>query len=110
MAKYLYKARLSQHGLKGTMDEGGSARREAVKKAAEAAGGTLESFYYAFGGVDAYVIADLPSEAHAVALAAAVGASGTGSVETVVLIEPETVDAAAQLTTDYRPPGETGHV
>lgn len=109
MPKFLYKANLSEHGLKGTMDEGGTARREAVKKATEAAGGVLESFYYAFGGTDAYVIVDLPSEAHAVAMAGAVGTSGTGEVETVVLIEPETIDEASKLHPDYRPPGETGH-
>ena len=110
MGKYLYKAQLSEHGIKGTMDEGGTARAEAIKKATEGAGGTVESFYYAFGGVDAYVIVDMPSDSHAVAMAAAVEVSGAATVETVVLVEPETVDAAAQMTADYRPPGETGHI
>ena len=79
MGKYLFKANLSEHGIRGTLDEGGSARRDAVKQATEAAGGTVEAFYYAFGDVDAYVIVDMPSEAHAVAVAATVGASGAGS-------------------------------
>ncbi len=106
MPKYLYKAKLSEHGMKGTLDEGGSARRAAVSKAAEGVGGNVEAFYYALGEVDAYVIVDLPSEAHAVAFAAAVGVSGTGSVETVALIEPETMDEVSKIHTDYRAPGE----
>ncbi len=106
MPKYLFKATLSEHGIKGTMDEGGTSRREAVRQAVEAEGGTLEAFYYAFGGVDAYVIVDLPSAANAVATAATVGMSGTGSVETVVLIEPEVVDEAAKIHPQYRAPGE----
>lgn len=109
MPKFLFKARLNTHGIKGTLDEGGTGRRDAVKKAAEAVGGSLEAFYYAFGETDAYVIVDLPSHAHAVATAAAVGLSGTGDVETVVLIEPETMDEVASIHTDYRPPGEIGH-
>ena len=106
MPKYLYKAKLSEHGMRGTLDEGGSARRAAVSKAAEGVGGKVEAFYYALGEVDAYVIVDLPSEAHAVAFAATVGISGTGSVETVALIEPETIDEVSKIHPDYRAPGE----
>jgi uncharacterized protein with GYD domain len=106
MPKYMFKASLSEHGIKGTMDEGGTSRRQAVTQAVEAEGGKVEAFYYAFGDVDAYVIVDLPSAAHAVATAATVGMSGTGSVETVVIIEPETVDEAAKIHPEYRAPGE----
>ena len=48
---------------------------------------------------------DLPNHAHAVAASMAVAPSGTGSVDTVVLLEPEVVDEAAGIQTDYRPPG-----
>ncbi len=40
MAKYLVRANLTAEGLKGTLKEGGTARREAVKKAVESMGGT----------------------------------------------------------------------
>lgn len=106
MPKYLLKSRLSPQGIKGTMKEGGTARRTAVKEAIEAVGGKLEVFYYAFGSTDAYVIVDLPSDAHAVASSLTVGLSGTGSVETVVLVTPETMDEAAQIHTEYRAPGQ----
>ena len=69
------------------------------------AGGTLEAFYFAFGGVDAYVIVDLPDNASAAAMALAVGQSGMSSTKTVVLLTPEEMDAAAKKTIAYRPPG-----
>ena len=105
MPKYLIKARLSTEGVRGTMADGGTARRAAVASAIGSVGGTLEAFYYAFGDVDAYVIVDMPSEASMVAAAATVAASGTGSITTEVLIEPSTVDEAKDVQTDYRPPG-----
>ncbi len=106
MPKYLFKSHLNSEGVKGTLADGGTGRRDAVKKAVESVGGNLESFYYAFGETDAYVIVELPSEAHAAAAALQPAISGTGSVETVVLIEPETIDQVATIHTDYRAPGQ----
>jgi len=40
------------------------------------------------------------------AQALAVSAGGGASCSTVVLIEPEEIDKAAQKSTDYRPPGQ----
>ena len=105
MPKYLFKASLSQEGLKGTLAEGGTSRRDTIAKMSENMGGRLEAFYYAFGGTDAYVITELPNDETAAAVAVTVSASGTGSVETVVLLEAEQIDAAARMTVDYRPPG-----
>ena len=74
MPKYLFKSQLNVEGVKGTLADGGTGRRDAVKKAVESVGGNLESFYYAFGDTDTYVIVELPSDAHAAAVADAVGA------------------------------------
>lgn len=69
-------------------------------------GGSLESFYFAFGTDDVYAIADLPDHAGAAALAAAVGSSGaTSSYETVVLLSPSEIDTAMNVAVDYVPPG-----
>jgi len=66
----------------------------------------MESFHFAFGSDDAYIIADLPDNRAAIALAATVGATGAISdYETVVLLEPEEIDQAIRQTVDYRPPG-----
>ncbi|MFH1103850.1 MAG: GYD domain-containing protein [Actinomycetota bacterium] len=105
MQKYLLKASLSPEGARGTMKEGGTARRAAATKAVEGLGGKVESFYYAFGDTDAYLIVDLPDNVAAVAMAMAVSTSGAVAAETVVLITPEEVDRAAKMTVAFRPPG-----
>jgi uncharacterized protein with GYD domain len=105
MAKFLFEANYSPDGVKGVIKDGGSARRDAIAKSVAALGGKLESFHFAFGGVDAYVIADLPDNATAAAMALAVGQSGLASVRTVVLMTPEEVDGATKKQVAYRGPG-----
>ncbi|MCY3542953.1 MAG: GYD domain-containing protein [Chloroflexota bacterium] len=104
MPKYLFQASYTQEGLQGLLKEGGTQRREVVANLAAALGGSVEAFYYAFGDHDIYVIADLPDDATATAASLVVGASGAGSVKTTVLIPPETVDDAAGIAVNYRPP------
>ena len=79
--------------------------RAAVEKAIAGLGGKLEAFYFAFGSSDAYVIADLPDNATAAAMALAVGQSGLASTKTVVLLTVEEADAATKKTVAYRGPG-----
>ena len=106
MAKYLLKVSYSQEGIKGVLSGGGSARVAAVEKALSGVGGSLESFYFAFGTDDVYVVAEIPSHAAAVALAGTVAASGAVSkYETVVLLTPAEVDQARDVAVDYTPPG-----
>ena len=105
MPKFLFEASYTQEGVKGVQSGGGSARRDAIAKTAEGIGGKLESFYFAFGDTDAYVIVDVPDTEGATAVALAVNASGGATVKTVVLLTPEEVDAAAQRSVDYQPPG-----
>jgi uncharacterized protein with GYD domain len=106
MAKYLIKASYTADGLKGVMKAGGTSRVKAVQHAIEGVGGSLESFYFAFGGVDVFVTVDVPDNTAAVAMAAAVGSSGAiESYETVVLLSPSEVDKAMNLAVDYAPPG-----
>ena len=106
MAKYLLKASYSVDGLKGVMKEGGTSRVKAVERALAGVGGSLESFYFAFGGDDVYVIVDVPSQAAAIAMAGAVSTTGAISrYETVVLLTPSEVDEAMNVPVDYAPPG-----
>jgi uncharacterized protein with GYD domain len=106
MPKFLITASYTVEGAKGVQSKGGSARREAVKEAVEGAGGSLESFHFAFGDQDAYVIVDLPSNEAAAAVAISVNASGGAAANTVVLLTPEEVDAAAEQSVSYRAPGQ----
>ena len=77
MAKFLFEAHYTPEGAKGIMKEGGSSRRAAIEKAVTGLGGKLETFYFAFGSVDAYVIVDLPDNATAAAMALALECPGT---------------------------------
>ena len=106
MSKYLLKVSYSADGLKGVMKEGGTNRVKAVERALAGVGGSLESFYFAFGQDDVYVIADVPDHGAAMAMAATVGSSGAiDSYETVVLLTPAEIDQAMHMTVDYAPPG-----
>jgi uncharacterized protein with GYD domain len=105
MAKYLFEARYTTEGAKGVGCEGGSGRRAAVAKMAEGLGGELESFYFAFGEVDAYVVVDFPDGVSAAAAALAINQTGAVGVKTVVLISPEDMDKAAKKSVEYRAPG-----
>jgi uncharacterized protein with GYD domain len=92
--------------MPGVQSKGGSARREAVKETLEELGGKVEAFYFGFGDEDAYVIADMPSNEAAAAVALAVNATGGGAAKTTVLLTPEEVDAAAEQSVSYRAPGQ----
>jgi uncharacterized protein with GYD domain len=106
MAKYLLKVSYSAEGLKGVMKGGGTSRVKAVEHAVAGVGGSLESFYFAFGGNDVYVTVDLPDHTAAVAMAAAVATTGAiSSYETVVLLSPSEIDAAMDVAVHYTPPG-----
>jgi uncharacterized protein with GYD domain len=105
MPKFLIDASYTSEGVKGVQSGGGSARVEAVTKAVEGLGGKLECFYFAFGDRDVYTIIDVPDNESAVALAIAVGASGLVNIRTTPLVTPEEVDAAAQKSVSYTPPG-----
>ena len=104
MPKFLFEAMYMPDGVKGVQTGGGSSRRDAVAQLAESVGGKLESFHFAFGERDAYVIAELPDNESAAAVALTVNASGAVGLKTVVLLTPEEVDAAAQKSVDYSPP------
>ena len=105
MPKFLFEASYTSDGVKGVRSAGGSARRDAITHMAESMGGRLESFHFAFGDRDAYVICELPDNESATAVALTVNASGAVTVETVALLTPEEVDAAAGRSVDYTPPG-----
>ena len=105
MPKYMFQASYIGDGVQGLRSEGGSARRATVEKACASVGGTLEVFYYAFGGDDLIAIMDLPDNVTAAGTALMTAASGKVTIKTTVLLTPEEVDAAVKVTGEYRPPG-----
>jgi len=104
MPKYLYQGSYTQTGAQGLLKEGGTSRRDMVSAMVESMGGSLEAFYFAFGGNDICAIVDVPDHATAAAMSIAVGVAGTLNLTTTVLIDPEEIDEAVKMTVNYRPP------
>jgi len=105
MAHYLFRASYTQAGIQGILKEGGSARIKAVEVLIGSLGGKVESAYWAFGADDFVMIAELPDNVAAAAAAATVGATGTSSVSTTVLLTAAEMDAAVAKHPSFRPPG-----
>ena len=105
MSKYLVTGSYNADGVNGLMQEGGSSRRAAATAAIESVGGSVESFYYAFGDDDVVGICDFPDTASAAALSMMINSTGAVSVTLKPLITVEEIDAAAGMTPSYRPPG-----
>lgn len=105
MAKYLLEVTYTAEGIKGVKSEGGTAREAAASTLCESLGGKIESFYFAFGSTDVYVVVDFPDDVSAAAAALTVAAGGGATVRTVVLLTPAEVDGAAAKPATYRAPG-----
>ena len=106
MPKFLFVASYTLEGTKGVQKAGGSSRRDAIAAMAEGLGGKLESFYFAFGEADAYVIIDAPDQRDRRCCERSPSTyAGGATVKTVLLLTPEEIDAAAKRSVDYRPPG-----
>ena len=105
MSKYLITGSYAAEGVKGLMQEGGSKRLAAATAAIESVGGSIDSFYYAFGTDDVVGICDFPDTASATAVSMMINSTGAVSISLTPLITVEEVDAAAAKTPSYRPPG-----
>lgn len=105
MSRYLIEANYTAEGLKGVLDKGGTARREAIEKMLSDVGGTVESLDFAFGANDVVLIVDVPDRASVAAVAMMVGAAGGATCKTTVLLSPEEIDRAAEIKATYRAPG-----
>lgn len=106
MPKYLFEATYVGPGIKGLMQEGGTKRRDAVTEAVKSVGGTLESFYFAFGYYDVLGVFELPDDASAAALSLLINSSGSVNVRLKPLLSVEDLDEAAKKSPSYRAPGK----
>jgi uncharacterized protein with GYD domain len=106
MTKYLIKASYNADGVKGLLKVGGINRKQAIDEMVNDLGGKLEAFYYAFGEHDVYAICSFPDLATAAAVALTINASGLVSITTTVLMDPEEIDKAKEISVEYRTPGK----
>jgi len=108
MPKYLIKANYTPpEGMKGLIADGGTARVKAVEQLLASVGGKVESFYYALGETDAYVIVEVPDQASGIALSLTVNASGLVTTSIIPLITPQEIDEAVKKSPMYDAPGPT---
>jgi uncharacterized protein with GYD domain len=106
MPKYLVQVNYVGDGVKGLLKDGGSKRRAVVEKLFKSMGGNIESFYYAFGETDLFIIGDFPDNASVTAAALTVVSTGTVTTKTTVLMTPEEIDEATKKTPVYSSPGQ----
>jgi uncharacterized protein with GYD domain len=106
MPKYLYQGSYTDQGLQGLMKDGGSKRVEVTKKAIESLGGRMETYYFALGGKDFFIIVEAPDNINATIGFLIANASGTVEIGITALISPEDVDLAVKQTIDWSPPGK----
>jgi uncharacterized protein with GYD domain len=106
MPKFLVEVKYTLDGAKGLLAEGGSSRVAASKTLIESLGGSIESFYFAFGEADAYVIIDVPDNVSAAAAALITRSSGGVASRMVVLLAPDEIDAATKKQGNFRAPGQ----
>jgi uncharacterized protein with GYD domain len=110
MAKFLAVITYTAEGLKGLIDKGGTARVEASRELVASIGGSQESFYFALGTDDAYIVCDLPDNVAAAATAMTAAASGMVVNRMVPLLTAEEVDQAAAARGHVPPSGVTVRV
>ena len=106
MPKYLMQVNYGAEGVKGLLKDGGTRRRDVADKVVKSLGGKMEAFYFAFGETDVFVIADMPDNTSMAALGLALGATGTVTSRTTVLMTPKEVDAATKKKLTYSAPGK----
>ena len=105
MSKYLIRASYTTEGVKGLLKDGGSKRVRAVEEALKPLGAKVESFYFALGEADVYLIVDAPDVETVSAVSMVTNASGAVRLSTTVLMTPQQVDEAVKKSVAYTPPG-----
>ena len=104
MTKIMWSGSYTAEGTKGVIAEGGTARKAVVEKMMASVGGKLECMYFSFGSDDLVLIADVPDNVSAAAIALTVAAAGAAHGRVTVLLTAEEIDKAAKKTPAYRPP------
>ena len=105
MKKYLIRGAHNAEGTQGLLQEGGSGRKTAIEHMLGSMGGEVESFYYALGENEVYLVIDLPDDLSAAAVGLRVNAAGLVRISLTVLLTPAELDEAAKKSVTYRAPG-----
>ena len=105
MRKYLLYGSYTTEGYQDLLEEGGSVRIPIAKRALKSVGGKLESFYYANGGQDFYIVVDLPDHLSAAAITLVGNAGGAFRIRAEALLTPAEMDAVVSKEIDFNTSG-----
>jgi uncharacterized protein with GYD domain len=108
MSYYLFQMSYSETAIKALVTHP-TDREAAARKLIEAAGGKLHHLFFSFGKYDIVALSDFPDDKSAMAVAAAIGASGAASniLTTKLMTAADAMAAmslAAKLSGAYKPP------
>ncbi len=108
MSFYLYQLSYSAEATKAMVAKP-TDREAAARKLIEAAGGKLHHLFFSFGKFDVVCLTEAPNDSVAMAVALAVGASGTtsGAMTTKLFTASEAMAAmtlAGKTSAAYKPP------
>ncbi len=106
MPKYLISGSYIGDGIKGLLKDGGKKRKEAVEELLNSLDAKIESFHFAFGDNDYFIICDAPSNVIVAAGSLIAASTGTVSPKITVLLTPEELDDVSNISAPYRPPGQ----
>src|SRR6478735_6735345 len=98
MPKYLISANYTAQGFEGVRAAGAKSRVDSVSRMIEKMGGSVESFHFAFGDTDVFVVVEAPDDEAAAAVAIAINATGAVGVRTTKLLTAEQIDEALRRT------------
>jgi uncharacterized protein with GYD domain len=113
MAKYVVFFTYNSDSWERLINNPGFDRGAAMRRLAEALGGTLESIYWMSGAYDGFDIIDVPDSVTAAALSVTMTSTGAFKrVETHELFDERQIGRALEKSKDsreaYRPPGQPG--
>ena len=108
MSYYMFQMSYAQSAIKALVEKP-TDREAAARKLIEALGGKLNHLFFSFGKYDVVALSEFPDDKSAMAVAAAIGASGAASsMLTTKLMSPADAMAAmglaAKATGTYKAP------
>ena len=103
----MYSGSYTKKGVKGLLEEGGTARRDETIRMVASLGGEVEAYYWCYGKDDFVAIMDFPDHTTVTGMALNIAASGTFTGNLTPLISVEEMDEMVKVKlSDYRLPGQ----
>ena len=107
MSKFMYSGSYTKKGVKGLLEEGGTARRDETVRIVESLGGTVEAYYWGYGSTDFLAIMEFPDHTTVTGMALNIAASGSFQGNITPLITVEEMDEMVKVSVgDWRAAGD----